>query len=313
MNYLDLESLNFLIKKVKNLSNPNLFINSNFRINQRGITTYTTNKAEEGKYVVDRWKGVRDYNDSGLEFSLQDDGLQAKFIHASGSWGKIVYKMDEILSKSLSNQTITISSKVKLNQVMLKEYCIYNYDSTTKTQLFGYPINTSTNGIYAYTCTLPEITGNLIFEFRFSGVENSTIVFEHVKLELGDMATIYVAPDPIQELIKCKGYYQEISGIFIPYSYRTDTIHTNIKFNDMIQQPKLSFKSNIFNQVPGTTLINPEGIAYTGFAITLGTGNNVNLNNNFSVRCEKANHGLNNDNSSLLIDKLNPVCLDAEL
>lgn len=313
MNYLDYDNLSFLIQKVKNLSNPNLFINPDFRINQRAITSYTTNKGEGGKYVVDRWKCIRDYNDSGVEFSLQDDGLRAKFIIESGSWAKIEYKMDNDLSKSLSNQTITISSKVKLNKTVLREYDIYHYNSTTKTKLFVSTINGSTNGIYTYTCKLPEITGNLIFEFRFDGARDSTIVFEYTKLELGDMATVFTPPDPALELLKCKYYYQEISGIFVPYSYRTDTIHTNIKFNDMIKQPKLSFKSNIFNQVPGVALINNNGVSYTGFTITLGTGNNVNLNNNFAVKCEKANHGLNIDNSSLLIDKLNPVCLDAEI
>ena len=37
-----------------NVSNPNLLINGDFRVNQRGKTTYT----EAGKYTVDRWKLV---------------------------------------------------------------------------------------------------------------------------------------------------------------------------------------------------------------------------------------------------------------
>ncbi len=42
------ETANF----AKNVSNPNLLINGDFKVNQRGSTTYT----EAGKYTVDRWK-----------------------------------------------------------------------------------------------------------------------------------------------------------------------------------------------------------------------------------------------------------------
>ena len=213
------------ILKNDTISNPNLLLNSNFKICQRDMAEYVTNKAEnDGRYYPDRWICARDYNDSGLKYMIKEDGLHACFLNNAGSWGKLQYKFDKDLSHFLSEKIITISGKVKFSsdQVQLKSLELYDGNGIV------YSCSTfkkEENGIKV-TVKLPKLTGLLIFDTKFLGVTDTEIIFEYLKIELGNEATLYIPPDPAQELLKSKYYYQRIhelrnkgEGTFSKISY----------------------------------------------------------------------------------------------
>lgn len=97
-----------------NVSNPNLLINGDFKVNQRGNTTYT----EAGKYTVDRWKlvsGSVTVQDTGI---LLNGTIIQKLEHtpsmqvvASSNAGSITYKNGTV---TISTTTATLITFAKL-------------------------------------------------------------------------------------------------------------------------------------------------------------------------------------------------------
>lgn len=216
------------ILKSDTISNPNLLLNSNFKICQRNMKEYVTNKTENGgRYYPDRWVCLRDYNDSGLKYKIEKDGLHAYFMGESGSWGKIEYRFDEYLSDFLSEKVITISGKIRTisdnSETRVRCFDMYNGSTIIVNQTFT---KRETDNFYKATIKLPKITDTLRFNIRFSGAMGAEYIFEYLKLELGNEATLYIPPDPTQELMKCKYYYQRLhelrskdEGTFSKISY----------------------------------------------------------------------------------------------
>ncbi len=189
------------------VSNSNLLINPDFKICQRNMEEYITNKTDNGgRYYPDRWICRRDYNDVGLQYKIEEDGLHAKFMTTTGSWGSILYRMDLESAKVLSGKTITISGKIKTSSSNIRGINLYQGST--------YIVNGAPKKIgedfYTVTAKMPEITDNLVLEIRFDGTENGESIFEYLKLELGSIATPFVPPDRATELLKCKRYYQRI-------------------------------------------------------------------------------------------------------
>lgn len=97
-----------------NVSNPNLLINGNFKVNQRGQTTYT----ETGKYTVDRWKlvsGTVEVVSGGIKLN---GTIMQKLEHtpsmqvvASSNAGEISYSSGAV---TLSTTTATLITYAKL-------------------------------------------------------------------------------------------------------------------------------------------------------------------------------------------------------
>lgn len=200
-----------ILSNDKNISNPNFIINPNFQVRQRDMTEYVTNKADNGgRYYPDRWKCSRDYNDSGLRYNIKKDGLHAYFISGSGSHGKLEYKFDKDVSRFLSEKTITISGKIKSDnpQTKLQRFLLYHEGTVILNYLVKQRV-TDEDGISSVSIRLPILTNSLRFAVTFSGETDTEIIFEYFKLELGMDATLFVPPDPTEELLKCMSYYQE--------------------------------------------------------------------------------------------------------
>lgn len=195
------------------ISGENFFINSNFQISQWGMSSYTTNKSDiNGKYYPDRWKCCRDYNDNELEYTIKKDGLHAKFMTPSGSYGHIYQILDTDDSISLSGKTITFSVNSTVSAGTGGIRCLIIYQGTTK--IVQRNFDEFRNGIYFVTVTLPvEITDKLMFAIHFShDVANGEVVLHWAKLEVGDVVTMYIPPVRTFELLKCKRYFQKIGG-----------------------------------------------------------------------------------------------------
>lgn len=151
----------------KKFSNPNLLINPDFKINQRGKTEYTSNG-----YTVDRWKinlGTVKPSSSGITITLNNKG---QFIQ---------------LFENALNGTYTASIKI----TSITGDCVLFVGSHSlqlnKAGVFAFTENGSVNGVSLYKSTAGTCTINV----------------EYIKLEQGSVATPFVAPNPAEELTKC--------------------------------------------------------------------------------------------------------------
>lgn len=154
-------------------SNPNLLINPDFKINQRGATSY-----EKQGYSVDRWKiwnvTVTPSESGGI--TVKNDKYED-----TGTFIQILENATECDS-TLSCYVESVSGTVTMvadddSQVILKQglNVVHTSQSTKNFTIF---LNRGTS-----------------------------ITLKWVKLEQGKVATAYIVPNPADELVKCRRYY----------------------------------------------------------------------------------------------------------
>ena len=173
-------------------SNPNLLINPDFKINQRGQTEYS-NTSSTSTYCVDRWC----HNGT---CTLSDNGL---IVSSSGSvWGYGVFQQI-VENTELTKYMVTLQFKANgvVNSVTwipvsnaLSDNCVIMDGDTA----VGYA-----------RMGFDGAMGRLIVEFII--YQNYQMTIEWVKLEVGPAATQFVPPDPATELLKCQRYYEIIN------------------------------------------------------------------------------------------------------
>jgi hypothetical protein len=164
-------------------SNPNLLINPDFKINQRGKTSYEVTGFD---YTVDRWR----VSSSNVAVS-ENGGLT---IHSSGSAGSwFTQKLEKELEgiATLSIKVSSINGRISL--------------SSPSNNLF-----ITSPGVYSIT--LSDIT-----EFNMYLDPNTSVTIEWTKLEKGSIATPFIAPNPTEELMKCKRFFYKSPKTLIAY------------------------------------------------------------------------------------------------
>lgn len=207
---------NFLGTK---FSNPNLLINPDFKINQRGTTSY-----EKQGYSVDRWKiwnvtvtpstsgGITVKNDK-----YTDTGTFLQYLENATEG-------DSTLSCYVTSVSGTVTMLADDNsQVILKQGLnVVHTSKSTKT--FTIFLNRGTS-----------------------------VTLKWVKLEQGTMATSFIAPSPVEEYPKCQRYFQYISKLYcVPLIYTKSLINASDKFfqatngnlpTEMRTKPTLTYKT----------------------------------------------------------------------
>lgn len=171
------DELNALNARMDTFSNPNLLINPDFRINQRGATSY-----EKQGYSVDRWKiwnvTVTPSTSGGI--TVKND----KYAD-SGTFIQILENATEGDS-TLSCYVTSVSGTVTMvtddnSQVVLKR---------------GLNVVHTSRSTKNFTIFLNQET---------------SITIKWVKLEQGTLATTFIATNPAEELVKCKRYFQVLN------------------------------------------------------------------------------------------------------
>ena len=178
-------------------SNPNLLINPDFKINQRGATSY-----EKQGYSVDRWKiwnvTVTPSESGGI--TVKNDKYED-----TGTFIQILENATESDS-TLSCYVESVSGTVTMvadddSQVILKQglNVVHTSQSTKNFIIF---LNRGTN-----------------------------VTLKWVKLEQGKVATEFIAPNPVEEYPKCQRYFQYIPKLYcVPLVYTRDLISVSEKF-----------------------------------------------------------------------------------
>ena len=188
-----------------NYSNPNLLINPDSRINQRGKTEYTSSG-----YTVDRWS----MTSGAMKVSINDAGNLVISRTASGGYPMFGQSTEQ---KIRAGEFYTYSIRYKSSSGLFKAGLAFINSSgeTTSTKINrtgwfstdgewhtvsikaevpeGY-----TSGIYVY---IHDLAGN-------AGTVDDAVELEYSKLEIGSVATPFCPPDPATELARCQRYYQ---------------------------------------------------------------------------------------------------------
>ena len=164
-------------------SNPNLLINPDFRVNQRGSANYTSNG-----YTVDRWKvnnGTVKASLSGVTVTLNNKG-------------QFIQQFENTLSGTYT-ATIKVTSITGDCVLFIGQHSL----QLNKAGTFSITENGSIAGISLYKSTAGTCTINV----------------EYIKLEQGTVATPFVAPNPAEELTKCQRYFMYLPSSMTGYMF----------------------------------------------------------------------------------------------
>lgn len=260
----------------KKFSNPNLLINPDFKINQRGSTTYTTG------YTVDRWKVIGATLNAKTKTLSNPNSVGGAFL------------------QSLENEP-TGTFTVTLNVASVTGTVKFSWKdgSTYKT---GAVIS---KGLNTYTFTASSLT--------WVGIDvasGASIQLDYMKLEQGSVATHFVTPNKAEELAKCQYY----TVIFEPWrtilNANTDLSVINIDTRcKMRTKPTVSYitlKSGTANQFNFVSILSSKAylalktnnwtsfidsknevvVVNTGSGISSGTFGQVTFDNNLMLDAE---------------------------
>lgn len=203
MAYLDYAGLTRFKNKsledfASKFSNPNLLINSNFAINQRGESSYTTG----GKYTVDRWYLLT----NGATVTPTNDGITLTALAASNSFmGQRIENGFEILKGKTITFTICLIDGTKKTQTG-------TVPTTTPSSTTAIGTAISSGNFSATGCYLNS--AGLLF-VQIGARQNTSLNIAWCKLEIGDAATTYSPPTIAEELTKCQRYFQNIKTQFV--------------------------------------------------------------------------------------------------
>ena len=174
MDTLD-ASMDTLDARMDTLSNPNLLTNPDFKINQRGLSTYSSTAAG---CTVDRWVGTNvktDVNSDNTVTVSPLSGIGYYTQHEENiSYGKHTY--------SIYAQVITGTVKA-----------FYKSKDSKDIEL-----GTLKQGLNTFTSVDDGFKS-----FFLSIAGGSSVTLKYAKVEQGSVATPFVAPNPAEELTKC--------------------------------------------------------------------------------------------------------------
>lgn len=184
--------------------NPNLLINGDFRVNQRGLTIYKS-QTSANIYSLDHWQigtnatGVTVATKSG-EATNYGGGIILSCTSDVPSSYNILRQFIEDY-EILQGKTLTLSCYVS------------NLSGSLNLRIFGTNLIKSQSlqsGLNIMSVTIPSDITRLYIAISCLGVESSATL-EWVKLEIGSVATLFSPRPYAEELALCQRYYQKYS------------------------------------------------------------------------------------------------------
>lgn len=226
---------------IAQLSNPNLLINGDFRVNQRGKTSYTGNNT----YTADRWQqgsGSFDYSTKTWTPATQYSGF--------------IQKIEDF--EKFRGKTVTLSLYINSCSTSGVFDLLINDGSNHRTLE---PVTSGFNGIRTYTYTIPQTATQLRFGLIYLGTATTdNISIKWVKAEIGSITTPF-SPRPIaEELALCQRYYQKFGNGTILYGrtgFSADT--TCVLFTPL----PVTMRTKYTTSITGTLFVYGNGLTKT--------------------------------------------------
>lgn len=198
-------------------SNPNLLINPDFKINQRGQSTYSSSKEI---YTVDRWSmsnATTIVNSDGtITISSLSGSGYCNYREESISYGKHAY--------SIYVQAITGD---------VTAYYRNKDDSDIN-------LGTLKQGLNTFTPPNDDGFKRLIIVIS----NGASVTLKYVKVEQSAVATTFVDPNYADELIKCQRYYFKR---YYYYAFYSGTANFTYIFSDTVPSMRIKPTVNFAN------------------------------------------------------------------
>ena len=182
-------------------SNPNLLINGDFRVNQRGLTIYES-QTNANIYSLDHWQigtntiGVTVATKSGEATNYGGGIILSCTSDIPSSYNILRQYIEDY--EILQGKTLTLSCYVS------------NLSGSLNLRIFGTNLIDSQalqSGLNIMSITIPSDITRLYFSISCLGVESSATI-EWIKLETGSTATPFSPRPYAEELALCQRYYQ---------------------------------------------------------------------------------------------------------
>jgi len=188
-----------------NYSNPNLLINPNFVINQRGGNIYSYSVASgsiDGGFTVDHWISTIVGSGNSGSYNAETHILSGSVLDKNGYYANLCQFIENPVR--FAGKTLTFSAGMsELDQPALIQ--IWRTEGTTTTGVAATHYNLKADKVLTFTMPSDLTEASKI---RVVLQTRGSVKLDWAKLELGSAATPFVPPDPVTELEKCQRFYQ---------------------------------------------------------------------------------------------------------
>lgn len=253
-------------------SNPNLLINPDFAINQRGLTSYSS-----AGYTVDGWK-----INSNTKLTVNDG-----FVTFENTTEKATATLYQIVENpaAFSGKTVTLSFDYDLKT----EGAFTTIQALANGSWIPSPPVQFTNtgrSIESTVITLPENLTDLRLVLVIHGTDSAPLAAVDIygaKLELGSIATPIIPADPATELAKCQRYLtvyrgnsvRIFGGVAISESYQNIYIQTPVSMRVV---PSVSFSNMVL-------VLDKDGKTTRNISSTTVACSYATSTNHIKIRC----------------------------
>ena len=188
-----------------NYSNPNLLINPNFVINQRGGNIYSYSVASgsiDGGFTVDHWISTIVGSGNSGSYNAETHILSGSVLDKNGYYANLCQFIENPVR--FAGKTLTFSAGMsELDQPALIQ--IWRTEGTTTKGVAATHYNLKADKVLTFTMPSDLTEASKI---RVVLQTRGSVKLDWAKLELGSAATPFVPPDPVTELEKCQRFYQ---------------------------------------------------------------------------------------------------------
>lgn len=192
--------------QLKDLANPSLLINGDFRnpVNQRGKSSYNVN----GEYTIDRWKLA--YENSGT-MTVNDGYISISNGVANNTF--LQYNCDTDM-RVLEGEKVTFTIVYKSTATYRLSSFIGSAEEDVNiylTPIDDWTVKTLTLDLSSWKYSIGKVESSIILQsYDGSSFTNGTLDVKYIKLELGSVATPFVPRPYGEELALCQRYYEEV-------------------------------------------------------------------------------------------------------
>lgn len=201
-------------------SNPNLLINGDFRVNQRGDSVYTTG------FTVDRWR----ISSPCTVTPLINGGVN---ILTTGNADALFYRMEVEDFEMIRGKTCTVS--MKCSEITMGQIDVQVGDSSIDWLSQIESQGLKSDGIFKMTFNVP-INATATTKITIHTTDATNVNVEWIKLEIGSVATEYSARPYAKELAMCQRYYEKIDTSIQGNNYNifARVLNTNYLYNSLV-------------------------------------------------------------------------------
>ena len=174
-------------------SNPNLLINPDFKINQRGATNYESDSgASVNMYSVDRWSLYR----HKLTVNSDKSITLANTPSSEGAFSQI---LEDVVEGDVTIQIYVVDVSGSASVLVMTS------DGRTVVDVGN--LKKGLN-VFRYNQGLKKI---------YIKVLTGTITLKYAKVEQGTVATPFIAPNRAEEFVKCCRFFQTLQVLYSAY------------------------------------------------------------------------------------------------